>query len=955
MSTSLDGPKRTTSPYRSTPPPPSSTCQNDNDLQNRNRSNTSSPFYPGFLGSTEYNDEFNYRNRIGSSSSSSSRSASPNSPNLPYLVDSPQATSSSSSSARHSSTSKSQHNKIPHYQNSRTHTAFPIRSKSTPLGLEIGKGLKTPGSKKRPVPLNLGKARETFGVDEEMVVQRDDSMQRPLTASSVMSDGANSLTNELQDLTILRKTIRQNLKARPLDSPLPASDSEKDSTGFQTPELGYSQQEALSVSEGRSISIDETLEMLHTSSQMLVIDTRPLGSFLDSHLPRSANISIPSLIFKRLRKSPSGQNTGWDSLGGFISTQAGRFTWDELETDKHMNVVIVGSTTTDELAKVLYGVMRNLVTRGNVKILRGGWGSILGSSNAQDILVSGEDSIADKSSSSTYLPPPRSAPTHDISPVPPPAPPSIPPKGDNNRPPMPSLRPDQKDNKRSLPSLSINGSSGANPMNGPATSRRTPKLSLNLDRPLKSATVGSFNLDQPPPTPGAGFSGPRSGLLSVTTNSDSFSKSPRSPAFTLNIPRTPLGGSFHTLCHAQSKLPPSPSSFGDVKRIGNADDITSLPKTPLPGSSFTSSNENRPNGHPAMFDNEDSEDSIALSTAKNGIAPFIISTILPSFLYLGPEISSEDDVNHLKQLGVKRILNVALECNDDSGLRLKDDFKYHRIPMRDIVEESGVAKGMREACGFLDDARLHSAPTYVHCKAGKSRSVTVVLAYLIHANAWTLKTSYAYVAERRKGISPNIGFVAELMQFEEIELGLKQSGGVHGESSSSGSSNPHPSRRSNGLEESSDSEKESGVGGSEKEKRNKNNRTRESLPPTWSHSLNVTSNRPSPLSSSQAGERDKRENEEDDSDRQRRQVGDEREVRKNGQWVHHRRAPVDRTTLQPGRRVSKAGLESLRPLNTTSITPTNNSRPSPGLGGELKDKQIKHSVTPAGDGPLKWV
>lgn len=78
---------------------------------------------------------------------------------------------------------------------------------------------------------------------------------------------------------------------------------------------------------------------------------------------------------------------------------------------------------------------------------------------------------------------------------------------------------------------------------------------------------------------------------------------------------------------------------------------------------------------------------------------------------------------------------------------------------------------------LVDDARLHSASTYVHCKAGKSRSVTVVLGYLIHANAWTLKTSYAYVAEKRRGISPNIGFVAELMQFEESELGLKATSG----------------------------------------------------------------------------------------------------------------------------------------------------------------------------------
>lgn len=76
----------------------------------------------------------------------------------------------------------------------------------------------------------------------------------------------------------------------------------------------------------------------------------------------------------------------------------------------------------------------------------------------------------------------------------------------------------------------------------------------------------------------------------------------------------------------------------------------------------------------------------------------------------------------------------------------------------------------------IDDARLHSAPTYVHCKAGKSRSVTAVMAYLIHANRWTLSRAYAFVMERRKGISPNIGFVSELMNFEEQELGNKSNG-----------------------------------------------------------------------------------------------------------------------------------------------------------------------------------
>lgn len=70
-----------------------------------------------------------------------------------------------------------------------------------------------------------------------------------------------------------------------------------------------------------------------------------------------------------------------------------------------------------------------------------------------------------------------------------------------------------------------------------------------------------------------------------------------------------------------------------------------------------------------------------------------------------------------------------------------------------------------------DDARLHSTPTYVHCKAGKSRSVLIVMAYLIHHLHWPLRRSYAHVVERRRDVSPNIGFVAELMRFEEKCLG----------------------------------------------------------------------------------------------------------------------------------------------------------------------------------------
>ena len=160
---------------------------------------------------------------------------------------------------------------------------------------------------------------------------------------------------------------------------------------------------------------------------------------------------------------------------------------------------------------------------------------------------------------------------------------------------------------------------------------------------------------------------------------------------------------------------------------------------------------------------------------------FQVSTILPDFLYLGPNVQSEEAVEELRTKGVRRILNVACEIDEFGPLRLQDRFgRYLKLPMLDSVEAKGVQDSIEQACSFLDDARLRSEPVYVHCKAGKSRSVTIVIAYLIHALGWTLQRSYSHVADRRADICPNIGFVAELMRYEEKELKLPRSTGIYG-------------------------------------------------------------------------------------------------------------------------------------------------------------------------------
>jgi len=146
-----------------------------------------------------------------------------------------------------------------------------------------------------------------------------------------------------------------------------------------------------------------------------------------------------------------------------------------------------------------------------------------------------------------------------------------------------------------------------------------------------------------------------------------------------------------------------------------------------------------------------------------------------------------------------------------------------------------------------------------------------VIGYLIHSHHWTLSKAYAFVLERREGISPNIGFVSELMSYEEEEIGGKFAAMPNSATTENGEGYaPH------------------GLSG----KRPGN--IRESLPPLLSNT-----------GRSETEGYQLRSNLLDGKAVQETEVRDAW-----GRYRHQRRPPVDAVTLQPLRRVSKAGLES---------------------------------------------
>lgn len=507
-----------------------------------------------------------------------------------------------------------------------------------------------------------------------------------------------SFSNELEQL---RRSVHQNLRDRPLGISVEDSDSEFG-------DLGSSM--ASSFDEDRGIEAAAAFALARSSPKVVFIDTRPLDEFLASHIPRAVHLSVPSVVCSRLRRQRDGSSredgaTAWASLGPFVSTIAGRAVWDSISLDSHLDVIVIGTERPDEEApSALASALAQIVPVGSVRVLRGGWPAAVPHAQAEGLLVTGESSARPRGNDAARAPTMLStgvrsgASTPMAMPLQPPQPPppELPASAFTGGAPAPSQMvsrtasssstsssssggvPSLSPLRRSLPQLSLNV--GASP---PQQQQRRPppKLSLHVGQP--NAVLG------PGPAPA-----PKKLNTRVHPNKPGNLTLDIGDSNRLTLPSGPQ--SAMPTRHGMPALPPQVAKSAGLM--------------PPPGEPWQQ-------GHPpspGLPTGQPFSGSMLSSGVPTPIArqpPIEVSTILPSFLYLGPEISTRTDVDTLLALGIRRVLNVALECDDDEGLGLRTSFeRYYRIPMKDSVEESGVGKGIRDACDILGESDLLHHP-----------------------------------------------------------------------------------------------------------------------------------------------------------------------------------------------------------------------------------------------------
>ncbi|VVU95476.1 Dual specificity phosphatase, catalytic domain [seawater metagenome] len=132
-----------------------------------------------------------------------------------------------------------------------------------------------------------------------------------------------------------------------------------------------------------------------------------------------------------------------------------------------------------------------------------------------------------------------------------------------------------------------------------------------------------------------------------------------------------------------------------------------------------------------------------------------ISEISPN-LFIG-NISSSTNKDLLIQKGITHIISVLSSFNPP----YLNDFYYHFVQCYDL-EDQPLIEHFLNCNRLIDDVISHGGKVFIHCMSGRSRSVTIVMAYLMsHKNIHT-DDLLKFIRTKREIAEPNPGFIKQL-------------------------------------------------------------------------------------------------------------------------------------------------------------------------------------------------
>ncbi|XP_006859895.1 PREDICTED: serine/threonine/tyrosine-interacting-like protein 1 [Chrysochloris asiatica] len=140
--------------------------------------------------------------------------------------------------------------------------------------------------------------------------------------------------------------------------------------------------------------------------------------------------------------------------------------------------------------------------------------------------------------------------------------------------------------------------------------------------------------------------------------------------------------------------------------------------------------------------------------------------IVPGRIYLG-NFSQACNPQIQKDLKIKAHVNVSM---DVGPFFVDNSDKLLHIQVEDSLE-ANLSPFLRHLCHFIDIHLELGSVILVFSKLGISRSCAVIIAYLMHWQGQSLKSSWNYIKKCKGNMCPNRAFVNQLLLWEKIVLG----------------------------------------------------------------------------------------------------------------------------------------------------------------------------------------
>ena len=138
----------------------------------------------------------------------------------------------------------------------------------------------------------------------------------------------------------------------------------------------------------------------------------------------------------------------------------------------------------------------------------------------------------------------------------------------------------------------------------------------------------------------------------------------------------------------------------------------------------------------------------------------ICSSIVPGMVYLSGYLPANNRAL-LDELAITHVIQIGDQ--DDFAVYIRhDDITYMTIKIKDSLRSHFTVDLLNDAVAFIKGA---TTPVLVHCRAGVSRSATVVMAYLISMCGMSYREAKMTVNEKRPCVSPNTTFLRDLLLY----------------------------------------------------------------------------------------------------------------------------------------------------------------------------------------------